>query len=80
MRIIVASPGRPRCQETEHQVFNACAELNLDADISHVPDVKQFAAMGVIMTPAVMVDGKVVISGKIPTREELKTLLRPTQA
>ena len=80
MKIIVAGPGCPRCQETERQVFNACAELNLDADISHVHDIKQFAAMGVMMTPAVLVDGKVVISGKVPTREELKTLLRPTRA
>jgi len=79
MKIIVAGPGCPRCQETERQVFNACAELNLDADIGHVHDIKQFAAMGVMMTPAVLVDGKVVISGKVPTREELKALFRSLQ-
>jgi len=51
------------------------AELDLAADISHIYDVKQFAALGVRLTPAVIVDGKVVISGKVPTVAELKSLL-----
>ncbi len=74
MRIQVAGPGCFRCQTTEKNVFNACAELDLAADISHVHDIMQFAAMGVLVTPAVLVDGKIVISGKVPTVEELKKL------
>jgi len=75
MKIQVAGPGCPRCQATEKNVFNACAELGLDADISHVYDVREYAAPGVKLTPAVIVDGKVVVSGKIPSVHELKTLL-----
>lgn len=75
MKIQVAGPGCPRCQTTERNVINACAELNLDADISHVYDPKQYVALGVRLTPAVIVDGKVVVSGKVPTVEELKSLL-----
>ncbi len=56
-------------------MFNACAELDLAADISHVYDVKKFAKLGVKITPAVIIDGKIVISGKVPTIEELKKLL-----
>jgi protein-disulfide isomerase len=56
-------------------LFNACAELDLAADISHVYDVKKFAKLGVKITPAVIIDGKIVISGKVPTIEELKKLL-----
>ncbi len=74
MKIQIVGPGCPRCQATEKNVFNACAELNIDADISHVYDVKEFAKLGVRLTPAVVVDGKVVISGKVPTVEELKTI------
>jgi len=75
MKIQVVGPGCPRCQQTEQNVFNACAELDLPADISHITDVKEFPKLGVMMTPAVVVDGKVVVQGKIPTVGELKRLL-----
>jgi small redox-active disulfide protein 2 len=74
MKIQVAGPGCPRCQTTEQNVINACAELGLAADISHIYDVKEFASLGVRLTPAVIVDGRVVVSGKVPTVEELKKL------
>ncbi len=75
MKIQIAGPGCPRCQATEKNVFNACAALDLAADISHVYDVREFANLGVRMTPAVIVDGKVAISGRVPTVEELKKIL-----
>lgn len=74
MEIVVAGPGCSRCQVTEKNVFNAAAELNLDADISHVFDVREIANLGVMLTPAVVVDGKVVVAGRIPTVGELKKL------
>jgi small redox-active disulfide protein 2 len=78
MKIQVAGPGCPRCQTTEKNVINACAELNLAADISHIHDVKEFAKLGVMFTPAVIVDGKIVVSGKVPTVGELKKILGDT--
>ena len=75
MKIQIAGPGCPRCQATEQNVINACAALNLDADVSHIYDVKEFARLGVRITPAVIVDGKIVVSGKVPSVEELKKLL-----
>ena len=75
MKIQVAGPGCPRCQETEKNVREACSQLNLAADISHVFDMKEFVKLGVIFTPAVIVDGKIVVSGKLPTVEELKKVL-----
>jgi len=75
MKIQVAGPGCPRCHETEKNVREACSQLNLTADISHVYDMKEFAKLGVLFTPAVIVDGKIVVSGKLPTVEELKKYL-----
>lgn len=75
MKIQIVGPGCPRCEATEKNVFNACAELDLPADISHLRDIRQFAALGVIVTPAVLVDGKVVVAGKVPTVAELKEIL-----
>ncbi len=83
MKIQVAGPGCPRCQATEKNVFNACAALELDADISHVYDVKEYAKLGVRFTPAVIVDGKIIISGRVPTvadlKAELKSLISTSQ-
>ena len=76
MKIQIVGPGCLRCETTEKNVFNACAELDLAADIEHVRDVQEFAGMGVWTTPAVVVDGRVVISGRVPTVAELKRLLR----
>jgi small redox-active disulfide protein 2 len=60
---------------TEKNVFNACAELGLDADISHIFDIREYAQLGVRITPAILIDGNVVISGKVPTVGELKQIL-----
>jgi len=75
MKIQVVGAGCPKCQATERNVINACQELGLAADISHVYDVREFAKLDVRLTPAVLVDGKVVISGKVPTVDELKKIL-----
>lgn len=72
MKIQIAGPGCARCRTTEQNVIDACAELNLTADISHIFNVKEFAKLGVIITPAVLVNDKIVISGKVPTIKELK--------
>lgn len=74
MKIQIVGPGCPRCNQTEKNAFNACAALDLAADISHVQDVKQFASLGVSATPAVVLDGTVVVAGRIPSVEELKRL------
>ena len=75
MKIQVVGTGCPKCQKVEENVINACAELQLDADITHVRDITQFAKLGVMFTPGVVVDGRVVFSGKVPTVEEIKAAL-----
>lgn len=75
MKIIVAGPGCARCHAAEKNVIDACAALGLAADITHEFDVKAFRDLGVRVTPAVIVDGKIVVSGKIPTVDELKNIL-----
>jgi len=79
MKIQIAGPGCPRCQATEKNVSDACSELGLAGEISHIYDVKGYAKLGVRITPAVIIDGKIAISGKVPTVEELKKLLSDTE-
>ncbi|MEO0097579.1 MAG: thioredoxin family protein [candidate division WOR-3 bacterium] len=75
MKIIIAGPGCPRCQATEKNVRDACAELGIACEITHLYDIKEFAKLGVMLTPAVIIDDKVVISGKVPAVEELIKIL-----
>ena len=75
MKIQIAGPGCPNCQTTERNAVNACAALDLDADISHVTNIAEILELGVMRTPAVVIDGAVVISGRVPTVSELKNIL-----
>jgi small redox-active disulfide protein 2 len=67
---------------TERNVVNACAELDLAADISHVTNIAEILELGVMRTPAVVIDGVVVISGRVPTVSQVKNILetRPRSA
>jgi small redox-active disulfide protein 2 len=75
MRIQIAGPGCPNCQNTERNAIDACAALDLAADISHVTNIADILDLGVMRTPAVVIDGEVVISGRVPTVSELKNML-----
>jgi small redox-active disulfide protein 2 len=75
MKIQIAGPGCMNCKTTEQRVFNACAGLNVAADISHVTDYNEIAKLGVLRTPAVVIDGEIVVMGRVPSVAELKTLL-----
>ncbi|OPY12495.1 MAG: hypothetical protein A4E69_02189 [Syntrophus sp. PtaB.Bin138] len=75
MKIVVAGPGCGRCHATEKNVNDACKALGLEAEISHVFDVRKYMDLGVRVTPSVIVDGVIVSSGKIPSVDELKKIL-----
>ncbi len=75
MKVQIAGPGCPNCQTTESNVVNACAELDVAADISHVTNIAEILELGVMRTPAVVVDGEIVVSGRVPTVAELKAIL-----
>lgn len=74
MKVQVLGIGCQRCDELERVVRAVLAELNIAADIEHITDPKQFAARGVFMTPGLVIDGRVVLQGRLPSRDELKQL------
>lgn len=75
MNIKILGIGCARCNDLEKRVRDTLAELGIAAEVEHVKDLKLFASMGVFMTPGLMVDGKVVSQGKLPSRDELKRWL-----
>ena len=79
MEIRILGAGCPRCQALEQLVFNSLAELKIAADVSKVEDVMKIMEYGVKHTPALVINGKVVLSGRIPSLYEIKNLLMQYQ-
>ncbi len=75
-KIEVLGTGCPKCQATFTNAEKAVAELGIKAEMTKVEDIGEIAARGVMMTPALVVDGAIKTVGKVPTVEEIKALLR----
>ena len=71
----VLGSGCAKCNALEQAVREALAELGMETAIDHVTDFAQIAAYGVMTTPALVVDGKVVSYGKVLKKDEAKTLI-----
>jgi small redox-active disulfide protein 2 len=78
MKVIkVLGTGCPKCKYFENAVKEVVAQEGIEATISKVDDIMEIMRYGVMATPALVVDEKVVLKGKVPTNEELKKLLIP---
>jgi small redox-active disulfide protein 2 len=76
VRVIeVLGPGCPRCYETHRVVRHVVDEAKLDCVVEKCESLDRMVELGVLRTPAVAVDGKVVLSGHIPKSEEVKQFL-----
>jgi small redox-active disulfide protein 2 len=72
MEIRILGPGCPRCGEVEKRTINALAELNVGADVQKVTEIKKITEYKIFSTPALVINGKVKASGRIPSPEEIK--------
>lgn len=79
MDIQVLGTGCKKCQALDKATREAVSEAGLDAVVSKVEDYKEIMKMGVMSTPALAINGKVVLSGKVPTTKELIQLLTQNQ-
>jgi small redox-active disulfide protein 2 len=76
VRVIeVLGPGCPRCYETHRVVRHVVEEAKLDCRVEKNESVDRMVELGILRTPAVAFDGKVVLSGRIPKSDEVKQLL-----
>lgn len=76
MQILVIGTGCAKCKTLAQFTEQAVKELGVAAEINKVTDLKQIMALGVMMTPALAVNGSIKVSGKVPTIAELKVLLK----
>ena len=75
MVIKVLGTGCAKCHQLEENTKKAVAELGLDASIEKVENIKDIMKYGVMKTPALVVDEKVKVMGRVPSPEEIKKYL-----
>jgi len=75
MEILILGTGCAKCTKLLAETEAAVAELGLDASVRKVGEVAEIVKHGVMMTPALVVDGTVKAVGKVPSREEIKGML-----
>ncbi len=76
MKLEILGTGCPKCTKLEELTRKAVSELGVEAEITKVKDINQIMNYGVMITPALVVDGVVKVVGKVPPVEEIKKYLK----
>lgn len=74
-KIQILGMGCPKCDKLYVAAEAAAKELGIEYEMEKIADINKITDMGVMMTPALAVDGKVLLSAKVPSSEELKKLI-----
>ncbi len=72
MKIEVLGPGCKNCEKLEQDVQKALSELDIEAKVIKITDIKEISSYGILMTPGLVINGKVYSSGKLPVLATLK--------
>jgi len=76
MKIEILGSGCPNCKKLEENARKACELLGIKAEIVKVTDFAQIASYGIMSTPALVVDGRVKVYGRVPDVEEITKILK----
>lgn len=75
-KIQILGTGCPKCKKLAENTESAAKELAIDFELEKVTDINDILQFGVMMTPALAVDGVVKVVGKVPAISEIKELLK----
>ena len=75
MEIKILGTGCSNCKTLEKSVINALAEMDYDANVEKVEDIQKIMGYGIMRTPALVIDEKVILSGRVPNMKELKEII-----
>lgn len=76
MKIEILGTGCPKCMKLEEMVKKTINKMSIEAKITHIYDIDKILSYNVMMTPALVVNGVVKISGKLPSETDLEKLLQ----
>jgi len=74
-KLQILGTGCPKCKALTEITEAAAKELGIEYELEKVTDINEIMKFGVMVTPALAVDGQVKTVGKVPTKEEIKTML-----
>ncbi len=75
MEIKVLGTGCSNCKTLEKSVNSIVTELNINANVEKVEDIQKIMSYGIMRTPGLVINDKVVLSGRVPSAKELKELI-----
>ena len=75
MKIKILGPGCARCQQLEKTAKEVVRELGIDATVEEVKDIKKIMEYPILTTPGLVIDDKLVCSGRVPTKAEVTTFI-----
>ncbi|MDD2706739.1 MAG: thioredoxin family protein [Verrucomicrobiae bacterium] len=75
-KLQVLGTGCPKCKKLAENAEQAAKELGMEYQLEKVTKIQEIMAFGVMMTPALVVDGVVKVSGKVPGADEIKKMLQ----
>ena len=75
MNIKILGPGCHNCKRLDAHTREALASTGLQADIEKVEDITEIMAFGIMRTPCLVIDGKVVFTGEVPTPDRIAEIL-----
>jgi small redox-active disulfide protein 2 len=76
LKIEVLGPGCPKCDNTYDKIKQLLNDLKMEAELVKITDVFQIIDRGVNLTPALIINGKVVLEGRVPTVEQIRQILQ----
>ncbi|MBN1854266.1 MAG: TM0996/MTH895 family glutaredoxin-like protein [Pirellulales bacterium] len=74
-RVQILGPGCAKCAKLAENARKAVAELGISAQVEKISDINVITGFGVMLTPALVIDGEIKAVGKVPSTEEIKKLL-----
>lgn len=75
-KVQILGTGCPKCEKLKHNAEQAIQETGVAAQVEKVTDIAKITSFGIMMTPALAIDGQVKVVGKVASAEEIKALLQ----
>jgi len=73
--ILILGTGCAKCQKLYENIRQATALLGMPCNIQKITDIQEIMKHGVVMTPGLVIDGEIKLTGKVPSVDELKNML-----
>ena len=80
MKIKILGPGCARCQQLERTAKEIVKELGIDVEVEEVKDMKKIIEYPILTTPGLVIDEKLVCSGRVPTKAEVTSFITTAMA